>query len=156
MVNCKNENIANKTIFDDTMQGLLEAVAIKKGAIVLEEKANMKATTFVASQKKHYVSELFIEKPERYGFRGDPFFWDYLKEYFSAKEFLYSIEQIIDDIYQQFYQVSGEQLTTEANPYVQEFAHGGMSSGRLNGEFWITKGIPLLINRYRLMEKRIF
>ena len=26
------------------------------------------------------LSKIFEEKPERWGFRGDPYFWDYLKE----------------------------------------------------------------------------
>ena len=30
--------------------------------------------------KKMKLSKIFEEKPERWGFRGDPYFWDYLKE----------------------------------------------------------------------------
>ena len=70
-------------------------------------------------------------KPTQYGLRGDPFFWSYLERHFSAIEFPYSEKQLIEDIYNLFNQVSGETLTTEARPYVNEFAHGGMSYGCL-------------------------
>lgn len=94
-----------------------------------------------------YVSEIFMKKPDRYGLRGDPFFWDYLKEYFATKELPYSVTQFTEDIYSLFWQVTGEKLTVEARPFVEEFAHGGMSSGHLSGEFWIERGIPLLVER---------
>lgn len=45
--------------FDETMQGLLEAVAIEKGEVALEEKEDMPAPTFVASDKeKKLIDEL--------------------------------------------------------------------------------------------------
>lgn len=77
-----------------------------------------------------YLSELFIEKPWQFGLRGDPFFWDYLEEYFSKVEFPYSETGFSDDIYRLFLEVSGEQLQVNAKPFVKDFAHGGMSSGR--------------------------
>ena len=40
------------TFFEDTMQGLLEAVDMEKGNIPLEEKENMPAPTFIASEKR--------------------------------------------------------------------------------------------------------
>lgn len=45
--------------FDETMQGLLEAVAIEKGDVSLVEKENMPALTFVASEReKELIDEL--------------------------------------------------------------------------------------------------
>lgn len=96
-----------------------------------------------------HLSSLFTPKPTQYGLRGDPFFWSYLEHHFSTIEFPYSEKQLIEDIYNLFNQVSGETLTTEARPYVNEFAHGGMSSGCLYGEFWVNTGIPMLVKRYR-------
>lgn len=52
--------------FDDTMQGLLEAVAIEKGEISLEQKQNMPAPTFVASDKeKELIDELINIRKEK-------------------------------------------------------------------------------------------
>lgn len=45
--------------FDDTMQGLLEAVEIEKGEVALVEKTDMPAPTFVASEKeKELIDEM--------------------------------------------------------------------------------------------------
>lgn len=101
-----------------------------------------------------YLSEILVDRPEQYGLRGDPYFWDYLEAYFSKIEFPYSETWLTDDIYRLFIQVSGEQLRPDATPYVEEFAHGGMSSGGLSGDFWINRAIPLLVERYREAIKK--
>lgn len=45
--------------FEDTMQGLLEAVAINKGELPIVEKKNMSATTFVsADMEKKLIDEI--------------------------------------------------------------------------------------------------
>ena len=47
------------TFFDDTMQGLLEAIAIDKGEMPLTEKNDMPAPTFVASEmEKELIQEV--------------------------------------------------------------------------------------------------
>ena len=47
------------TFFDDTMQGLLEAIAIDKGEMPLTEKHDMPARTFVASEmEKELIEEV--------------------------------------------------------------------------------------------------
>ena len=95
------------------------------------------------------LAELFYEKPSQFGLRGDLFFWKHLELYFSDKTFPYSETWLMDDIHRLFVNVSGEHLTKDARPYVEQFAHGGMSSGQLSGEFWISRGIPLLVQRYK-------
>ena len=42
------------------MQGLLEAVAIEKGGIELENKENMSASTFVAVEKEKELNDELI------------------------------------------------------------------------------------------------
>ena len=100
-----------------------------------------------------YLSEIFKVPPSKYGFRGDPHFWKYLEGYFSKVAFPYSEKELIDDIYRLFYEVSGVQLTVDARVYVEQFAHGGMSSGQLSGEFWVNSGIPMIVGRYREMRE---
>ena len=51
--------------FDETMQGLLEAVAIEKGEISLVQRENMPAPTFIASDKeKELIDELINLRKE--------------------------------------------------------------------------------------------
>lgn len=99
------------------------------------------------------ISELFAIPPYQYGFRGDKYFWKYLEEYFSNIHFPYSEAELINDIYTLFFEVSGVRLTENSQPYVEQFAYGGMSSGQLSGEFWIRQGIPLIVDRYRALIK---
>lgn len=52
--------------FDETMQGLLEAVAIEKGETPLIEKEDMPAPTFIASEKeKELIDELINIRKEQ-------------------------------------------------------------------------------------------
>lgn len=60
--------------FDDTMQGLLEAVAIDKGEIPLVEKEDMPAPTLIASEREkeliQEVTKLRKEKNISYGLKN--------------------------------------------------------------------------------------
>lgn len=96
-----------------------------------------------------YLSELFEEEPDKYGLRGDPYLWDYYKQFFSNIEFPYSETHFCDDIYRLFVDITGEQLRPDTKVYVNEFCGGGMSSGYVSGAFWINEAIPLLVERYR-------
>lgn len=52
--------------FDETMQGLLEAVAMEKGEIPLTEKNNMPALTFVAADmEKKLIDEIVQIRKEQ-------------------------------------------------------------------------------------------
>lgn len=52
--------------FDDTMQGLLEAVEIEKGNIPLVQREDMPAPTFIASDKeKELIDEIISLRKEQ-------------------------------------------------------------------------------------------
>ena len=95
---------------------------------------------------KLYV--IFEEKPESWGFRGDPYFWDYLKERAKRMELL-SPDELEAWIKKEYAAVSGKELTDEYGDFavVKQFAHGGMSSGGVDNLWWIETGIPLLKSR---------
>ena len=96
-------------------------------------------------------ASIFDEKPERWGFRGDPYFWDYLQA--RAGEIATpSPEELEAWIKSEHLKVSGMELTDVSIAVVEQFAHGGMSSGGLSGEWWTEEGIPLL--KRRLMDGR--
>mgnify|MGYP003302631825 CR=1 FL=1 len=94
------------------------------------------------------LSVLFVERPQKYGYRGDYYFWEFLQQYFYKHPELSEKKDIEETIKQQFRKMSNMELTTEAMPCVQEFAHGGMSSGYLSGDFWLNTAIPLLQKRF--------
>ena len=92
------------------------------------------------------LSELFNRKPEQWGLRGDPYFWDYLKE--KADQMApVSSDELEQWIMNEHILLSGENMTAESEAYVEQFAHGGMSTGRICGGWWLDTAIPLLKGR---------
>lgn len=98
---------------------------------------------------KNYASELFAEEPYQWGLRGDPFFWNHLKNMLADKELPIPEKDLEQIVYEEFFRKTGHELTVHAICFVDEYAHGGMSSGHLSGAFWIEKAIPLLKDRLK-------
>lgn len=94
------------------------------------------------------LSKIFEEKPERWGFRGDPYFWDYLKEQAESMEII-SPEELEKWIKEEYLSLSGKPLTDEYMDFavIEQFAHGCMSSGGVDNTWWMEEGIPLLKSR---------
>lgn len=94
------------------------------------------------------LSVIFEEKPERWGLRGDPYFWGYLKDKAGDMDIISpdELERWIRDEYQT---LSGKPLTDRYMDFavVKQFAHGGMSSGGVCNRWWTEEGIPLLKKR---------
>lgn len=103
--------------------------------------------------KQKNLSFLFAERPERYGLRGDYYFWEYLEEYFALHPEFIEKEDIAGVIKEQFREKSGAELTEEERVFVAEFSKGGMSSGYLSGDFWLNTAIPLLCDRFDKAEE---
>lgn len=93
------------------------------------------------------LSVIFEEKPKRWGFRGDPYFWDYLKERAENLDIL-SPDELEEWIKEEYFSLSGKALTDEYMDFavIEQFAHGGMSSGGVDNTWWMEEGIPLLKN----------
>ena len=98
------------------------------------------------------LSIIFEERPERWGFRGDPYFWDYLKNIAEQMDIV-SPDELEDWIKKEYLSVSGKVLTDQYGDYaiVKQFAHGGMSSGGVDNKWWMEKGIPLLKSRLTIL-----
>ncbi|MCR5809210.1 MAG: hypothetical protein K6G56_06565 [Clostridiales bacterium] len=94
------------------------------------------------------LSMIFKEKPKQWGFRGDPYFWDHLRKKAENME-LITPDELEEWIKAEYLSVSGKALTDEYGDFavVDEFAHGGMSSGGVDNIWWMENGIPLLKSR---------
>ena len=94
------------------------------------------------------MSVVFEEKPERWGFRGDPYFWDYLRERAENMEIL-SPDELEQWVKEEYFSLSGKPLTDKYMDFavIKQFAYGGMSSGGVDNRWWMEKGIPLLKSR---------
>ena len=93
------------------------------------------------------VSKLFEKEPEQWGLRGDPYFWAYLKELAEEKDFS-SPDELEKWIKDEFRSLSGKEMSVYTDVRIEQFAHGGMSSGGVCGPWWIETGIPLLKSRW--------
>lgn len=96
------------------------------------------------------LSAIFEDRPDTWGYRGDPYFWDYLKD--KAENIdagALSPDGLEEWIKKEHLAVSGKELSPYADAYVEAFAHGGMSSGGIAGNWWTESGIPLLKSRLR-------
>lgn len=120
-------------------QNLLGFALMEVRAALLEEQKKLQHNIVIA---------MFVDKPERMGLRGDHYFWDYLANVFRNTDEAIDPNGIEHIVRQEFEKVSGHQLTKEERPYVEQFAHGGMSSGLLSGLYWVESGIPLLQERF--------
>ena len=94
------------------------------------------------------LAVIFEEKPKRWGFRGDPYFWDYLKKQAEHMEII-SPDELESWIKEEYQSLSGKALTDEYMDFavIKQFAHGGMSSGGVDNGWWMDEGIPLLKSR---------
>lgn len=110
-------------------------------------------------KKEKYVSAIFKNEPEKYGLRGDFYFWEYLAVYFKNKELPYSKKMILQDIYDIFEKLTNQKLEPNKIVKINQFSHGGMSSGEISTDWWIQTGIPLIMNQYdrlsNYMEKEL-
>ena len=98
------------------------------------------------------LSVIFEEKPKRWGFRGDPYFWDHLKER-AEKMDIVSPAELEKWIKEEYFSLSGKALTDEYGDFavIKQFAHGGMSSGGVDNKWWMNEGIPLLKSRLKAL-----
>jgi len=103
-------------------------------------------------RNKPFVSDIFRQKPEQWGLRGDPYFWKTLETRFAFEDISMSEEELSTKISRIFKEKTLSDLTEDAVCYVEEYAQGGMSSGHLSGEWIVCECIPMLQKRLRKLK----
>ena len=98
------------------------------------------------------LSLIFDIKPKQWGLRGDPYLWDEMQKQCIGESVDTDAYGIAEFVSEYFEKATGMPLTYDAKTHVERFAHGGMSSGYVSGQFWIAKGIPLLIDNLRKVK----
>ena len=103
---------------------------------------------YLSRRRAMKLSIIFEEKPERWGFRGDPYFWDHLKNLAENMDII-SPDELEKWIKEEYFSVSSKEMTDKYMDFavVEQFAHGGMSSGGVDNLWWVEEGIPLLKSR---------
>ena len=101
------------------------------------------------------VSEIFEEKPKQWGLRGDPHLWEDMKKEFADVPVTVSAEAFREKFYEVFERLTNKPLTSEIITYCSTTAQGGMSAGKVSGDFWLETALPLLLCRlemYHILE----
>jgi hypothetical protein len=88
------------------------------------------------------------------GLRGDPYFWDTMRDALRGEplpDSLAALDARIAALYERW---TGQPLSSSERIFIAEFAHGGMSSGRVHPPFWNDIALPLLRARWTVLKGR--
>ena len=99
--------------------------------------------------ERDWSDALFHAEPDQWGLRGDPFLWSELHRAMRAHQVPSSSEALRELLESEIGALLGRPLDRVSIIHVERFAHGGMSSGQVCGEWWLETGIPLLLDRFR-------
>lgn len=117
-----------------------------------ESKEN-KAKKVSAHVNGKSVAVIFLDRPEQWGLRGDPCLWDYLEVAFSTIYFPCSVSDFIRNFEMFFLDITQHPFKGES-VFVENFSHGGMSSGVVSIEYWEKKALPLLVSRLEDLKNK--
>ena len=99
-----------------------------------------------------FLSEIFEEKPENWGLRGDPYLWGSLRETFAEVPVSVTPERFTEVFAEVFEKHTGSPLERGRTIRLQRYAHGGLSGGQICPEFWIENALPLLLTRLKDLQ----
>jgi hypothetical protein len=97
------------------------------------------------------VSDLFDPEPQTWGLRGDPYLWRALRAHLAGQDIPGSPGELAGLLHQAFRELAGTDLASDpaASVYLEQFAHGGMSSGMISLDTWRQDLMPMLAERAR-------
>lgn len=100
----------------------------------------------------HTIASLFATKPFQWGLRGDPGLWETMKQHFATTPLPASCQQLETVLLDTFTTIMGADIHSGRMIYNKLFDKGGMSRGNVSCNWWLTKGIPLLKQRYEQVK----
>ncbi len=94
------------------------------------------------------LERLFFHKPKQWGLRGDPYLWRELRVSLANKHANDS-EEFEAMLVESYEKLTKKALKPDEEILIERYDSGGMSGGIVSSNFWINKGIPLLLERYQ-------
>lgn len=95
--------------------------------------------------EKRVIENIFEPTPEQWGLRGDPYLWESLRNYFEQEGLPEDIDEFEIELIKLFKLKTGKSVFDMYSVFVDEYAHGGMSSGHIAIDKWRDSFIPLLM-----------
>ncbi len=101
------------------------------------------------------IEDLFQDKPNRWGLRGDPHMWQELRN--SLNRITKNLNQIEfeEELEKQFYRIvqqKGKQISNET-VWFESFPQFGMSGGSISMKWWQETGLPWIKEKYKELTK---
>lgn len=92
---------------------------------------------------KRKLSDMFTLPPQIMSARGERHFWEALRLYFLKHDKLLpeDFESFTKDLHAAFEKITGHTVDEQDWFYIEEYAFGGMSSGRIDPVGWRRGGI---------------
>ena len=97
------------------------------------------------------VSDLFDPEPQTWGLRGDPHLWRALRARLAGQAASASAGELANLLHAAFRELAGTDLTSDpaSTAYLEQYAHGSMSSGMISLDTWRQQLMPMLFERAR-------
>jgi hypothetical protein len=102
----------------------------------------------------HCVSDIFFPMPAQLGLRGDPYLWASLAAW--MRDDLSRVKNFDAEFRAAFKEMTGQDFDSAPESFkVENFSHGGMSSGGVSMEWWRQTGKPLLDARWAALIEQL-
>ena len=92
---------------------------------------------------------LFEDEPTQWGFRGDPYLWREMKDFFGDTPLPETEMDLLISLKSAFESLTGKPISTARAIKVERYDQGGMSGGMVSTGFWRDTAIPLILKRFR-------
>lgn len=94
-------------------------------------------------------TELFEQRPSRWGLRGDPYLWQELQAHFANSLLPEEASELQQQLGAAFHLLTGASLSTQGSVRVERFPTLGMSGGLVSVDFWRESAVPFLLSRFQ-------
>jgi len=98
------------------------------------------------------VSDLFDPAPESWGLRGDLFLWMEMRQALCSVQIPENLSDLDELIKSAFQVLTGKALRSGTDIFVNRLSRGGMSSGMVNGSFWMDQFLPIIRDRAKWLQ----
>lgn len=99
-------------------------------------------------QQPFTAAAAFDREPAQWGLRGDPYLWREMRTQLDRTPLPRSEPEAERLLERTFKTLTGRTIETPEPFVVPKYAHGGMSSGQIDPQFWRTKALPLLVRQW--------
>ncbi|WP_140938741.1 hypothetical protein [Sphingobacterium lumbrici] len=103
--------------------------------------------------KEITIANIFEIEPFQWGLRGDPLLWKEMKERIVSFINIKTTDDLEKVLHNLFVELTNSKLEKSTDIFVRRYDEGGMSSGYVSCDFWLERGFPILIERFKALSQ---